>query len=142
MYTSGSFSLNIVKCVKPVRGSDSSPATINVPTNVDMAFQLHIQCRIRPPHNDTVYSRVVLGMIRCSARRVQLLVQRDDDKHIFPSDRPKIVSGFTVIRGHPFACLMVETRPTLLEEHRCALRLVQGCPELRWILGKPSSMDF
>ena len=36
----------------------------------------------------------------------------------------------------PLACLMVETRPTLLQEHRCALRLVQVSPELMWIFGK------
>ena len=32
---------------------------------------------------------------------------------------------------------MVETRPTLLEEHRRVLGLVQGNPELKWFFGKP-----
>ena len=38
------------------------------------------------------------------------------------------------------ACLMVETRPTLLEDHPCALRLVQEDPGLRWIFGKPDHL--
>ena len=60
--------------------------------------------------------------ILLSARRVQLLVQRDDDKCNFQ---------------HPSECLTVETRPIFLEERRCALRLVQDDPELRWIFEKP-----
>ena len=31
----------------------------------------------------------------------------------------------------PSACLSIETRPTLLEGHCCALRLVQGSVDLR-----------
>ena len=38
---------------------------------------------------------------------------------------------------HPSASLVVEARPTLLEEHRCVLSLVLGDPDLRCILGKP-----
>ena len=37
---------------------------------------------------------------------------------------------------HPSLSLMVETRPILLEDHLCGLRLVQGDPVLRWIFWK------
>ena len=54
--------------------------------------------------------------------------------NVIPRSTPEIVSGFSVIR---LMGLMVETRPTLLEEHRCASHLVQDDPDLRWIIGKP-----
>ena len=37
--------------------------------------------------------------------------------HVIPFDRPRIVSGFTIIRH----CQTVETRPILLEDHLCIL---------------------
>ena len=38
---------------------------------------------------------------------------------------------------HPIVGVIVEIRPTLLEEHHCALRLVHDDPELRWMFGIP-----
>ena len=45
------------------------------------------------------------------------------------------------LHRHPLVCLMDETRRTLPEEHRCALRLVQGGPEWTWIFGKPTLFE-
>ena len=53
---------------------------------------------------------------------------------MIPCDRPQNRFG---LHCHPLTCLMVETRPTLLEDHRYVLRLVQGNPRLWWISGKP-----
>ena len=41
------------------------------------------------------------------------------------------------LRRHALDGLLVETRPTLLEEHRCAPLLVRGHPESTWVVGKP-----
>ena len=54
-----------------------------------------------------------------------------------PSDRPENRFG---LHRHPLACLMDDTRPTLPEEHRCALLQVQGDPDLRWTFGKTCSL--
>ena len=44
--------------------------------------------------------------------------------NVIPFDRPENRFGL----HRPSVCLMVETRPTLLQEHRCALRLVRVDP--------------
>ena len=49
-----------------------------------------------------------------------------------PSDRPEN-------HRHPLACLMDDTRPTLPEEHRCALLHVQGDPDFEVDLRKTCS---
>ena len=67
------------------------------------------------------------------ARKVSLLVERDDDK----CASPKYSINQTWLQCHPSVGLMEETRPLLLDKHRCAPHLVQGVPELRWIFGVP-----
>ena len=76
---------------------------------------------------------VVLGIL-LSAHGAQLLVQRDDDE----CDSLRSSKHRCGLDCHPLACLTVETRPTLRKERRCALRLVQGNPGLRWIFGTPA----
>ena len=72
-------------------------------------------------------------MTLLSAHGDQLLDKRDDDEH---GSKKYSRNHFGLLR-HPLVGLMVETRPTLLEDHRCAPRLVQDHPELKWIFEKP-----
>ena len=90
------FPFNFVNCVKRVHGSDRSPATINVhPVSCSSASSR--QCIGNASSFGTEFN---------SWFNVMTI-------HVISCVRPRIVSGFTV---HPLACLMVETRPTLLED--------------------------
>ena len=71
-------------------------------------------------------------MFLLSTRRVELFVQRDDDK----CNSLRSTKNRYGHHCHPSLCLMVETRPTVLEDHLCVLLLVQGDLILRWIVGK------
>ena len=59
------------------------------------------------------------------ALKVWPLVERDDEKH-----NSKIYSrNFFGLQRRPLFGLMVETGPTLPEEHRCAPLIVQDDPK-------------
>ena len=80
-----------------------------------------------------MHRSVVLGMILLRHENLNswMNVRRIN---LNPFDRQNIRFG---LHFRPFMCLMVETRPTLLEDHDYAPLPVQDNPGLRWIFGKP-----
>ena len=95
---------------------------IDIPTVVNMAFLQHLQGGVCCPDDVNVphwYWEVH------SWFNVMTI-------NVIPFDRPEFVGGFIVNRH---LRLTVETRPTLLADHLCALRLSRINPVLRWILG-------
>ena len=98
MYQSEGFSFDIANCVKPVHGSDKFRSP--------STFQQSL-------------SEVVFVLLITStwAHKASPLVQRGgvDEKKFG-------------LHCHPTSCVMVETRPILLEDHLCAPRLSRVDP--------------
>ena len=121
---SEAFPFNLVNWVKLAHGADRSWE----PSTFQQSF-----LRLSSNTSNVALVRLTTSSIHmCGTGNDPLaatMVQRDDSQ--------KFSRNRLGLRRHPLVGLLVETRPTLLEKHRCAPLLVQGHTESRWVFGKP-----
>ena len=104
---SRSRSLNIENCVKPVHGSDKFRLPSVFPTIIYTAFLQHIQGRVNV--SQWYWERCFLWHVELNSRFDVMTI------NVINSLRwTKNLFG---LHCHPSLCPVVETRPTLLEDH-------------------------
>ena len=116
----------------PVHGPDRSRSPSTFPSS-SMRLSSNTSKVLFVRLTTSMYLRLIFGKTLLLERRFQLLVEREKDE----CDSQKYYINRVGLQCHPPDGLMVETRPTLPEEHRCAPHLARDDPDLRWIFGRP-----